>query len=436
MDRRPASSIDHNMDDLLEEMARLADEAGDWRGHLPYAAAAGFLHDVNFQERYGAHVDACQYCQGLIDALHPGEQTVAKLLSHGHEMPLRQEGPERAAGAVAEARWMLDDLRNVLVEQPSRGTLRKWASSQQWLTYANQALEGPDSSALAPWLGTVMLSLDAVLNPIITETRDDRLGNTVEDVASLLLAFGYRVAHAGDPRSGSISTRICDLAPHYGRRKTPSQLSQTTTFAQKLEFGVTGYCVGSVHINAPAVEVKTYDEKFGQQGIVKWLTMEGETRPYSYFAKSDRHAALSYEWDNGLTAIRNTMAHESLACIVVGGSTVLGHETMPLAAQDAMVSLRNQRPLYVLGGFGGCAQDIATFLGLTNALATTHYTWAHADAFSDYRGPTHLHNGLDESENRTLAETDDAEAATRLVLLGLERVRTRQRHRPPKSFEN
>ena len=436
MDRRPASSIDHSMDDLLEEMGRLADEAGDWREHLPYAAAAGFHDDVDFQERYGAHVDECRYCQGLIDALHPGEETVAKLLSHTHEMPLPEERPAYAAGAVAEARWVLDGLRGVVVEQPARGTLREWASSQQWLTYANQALEGPDSSALSPWLGTVMLSLDAVLNPIITETRDDRLGNAVEDVASFLLAFGYRVAHAGDPRSGSISTRICDLAPHYGRRKTPTQLGQTTTFVQKMEFGVTGYCVGSAHINAPAVEVKTYDEKFGQQGIVKWLTLEGETRPYSYFAESDGHEVLSYGGDSGLTAIRNTMVHESLACIVVGGSTVVDHKTMPSVAQDALVSLRDRRPLYVLGGFGGCAQDIAAFLGLTNALETTHYTWSHADAFSDYRGPIHLHNGLDELENRTLAETDDAEAATRLILLGLERVRARQRHRPLKSFEN
>ena len=184
---------------------------------------------------------------------------------------------------------------------------------------------------------------------------------------------------------------------------------------------------GSAHINAPAVEVKTYDEKFGQQGIVKWLTMEGETRPYSYFAESDGHEVLSYGGDSGLTAIRNTMVHESLACIVVGGSTVVGHKAMPSVAQDALVSLRDQRPLYVLGGFGGCAQDIAAFLGLTNALATTHYTWSHADAFSDYRGPIHLHNGLDELENRTLAETDDAEAATRLILLGLERVSARQR---------
>ena len=424
------------MDDLLEGMSILADEAGDWREHLPYAAAARFLDDVNCQERYGAHVDECQYCQGLVDALHPDEQTVAKLLSQTRELPLSHEAPGSVADAIAEARWSLDDLLGALVAQPSRGTLRKWANAQMWLTYANQALEGPDSSAPTPWAGTVTLSLDTFLNPKVTESEVDRYGDTVEEMVTFLMAGGYRVAHAGDPRSGSISARICDLAPHYGRRKIPTQPGQEVTITPKTEFGVTGYCAWPVHIATPIYEVNTYEENFGQRGMIKWLTLQGETRPYASFAKMERREPLSHEWRKGLIALRNTMAHGSFGCIVVAGSTSIGDEAMSSVAQDALVYLRKQRPLYVLGGFGGYAQDLATVLGLTEALPPTDHTWTHVNAFSDYIGPRHLHNGLDESENRTLAVTDDVEAATRLVLLGLERMRTQQRHQQLEQFDN
>ena len=436
MDRLAAGSIDHNMDDLLKEMSLLADEAGDWREHLPYEAAAGFLDDAKYQERYGAHVDECRYCQGLVEALHPGERTVAELLSQAREVPRHYEALAGVADAVAEAQWALDFLQDAVMVQPPRGTLRKWANVHQWLTYANQRLEGPNVSALTAWAGTVALSLDTPPDRRVTEGGDDRFGDTVEEISSFLLAFGYRVAHAGDPRSGSISARICDLAPQYGRRKIPAPPSQDEAIAQRTEFGVTGYCSWPVHIGTSVLEVKTYEKNFGQRGMVKWLTLQGKAHPYAYFAEMDRREPLSHEWINGLTALRNTMAHESLACILVGGSTTIGHEAMPSVAQDALVSLRSQRPLYVLGGFGGCAQDIATFLGLTEALPTTHHTWAGVNAFSNYMDPNNLHNGLDESENRTLAETDDVEAATRLVLLGLERVRRQQRHRPPEPFDN
>ena len=434
MDRRSAGSIGHNMDDLLEQMSILADEAGDWRDHLPYAAAAGFLEDARYQERYGAHVDECQYCQRLVDALHPGEHTIAKLLSQAREMPLRAEVSVNVADAVADANWYLGNIRDVFVD-PSRmtrrGTLRKWANVQQCLTNAILALEGPDSSALAAWTGTVALALDTPHpNPNVTESGDDRFGDTVEEVASLLLAFGYRVAHAGDLRPGSVSARICHLAPQFGRRRIPAQPKQDSTNAPEADFGVTGYCAWPVHIGMPFEEVETYEATFGQRGIVKWLTLEGETRPYSHFAEMDRRVPGTYEWDNGLIALRNTMVHESFACIAMGGSTVIGHKAMPSVAQDALVCLRNKHPLYVLGGLGGFARDIATVLHLTDAQPTTQATWHDIDAFSAYIGPEHLHNGLDASENRTLAETVDVEGATQLVLLGLDRVAGQQRNRP------
>ena len=432
MDRKSAGSIRDNMDALLEQMSRLADEAGDWRDHLSYAAAAGFLEDERYHERYGAHVDQCQYCQRLVDALHPSEETLATLVSRAREMPRRAEVSFNVTDVVADASWYLNNALEGLVD-PSRttprGPLWNWAHARKCLTDVILAMDGPDSSALEPWTGTVALSLDTSPDPNVTESGNDRFGDTLEEVASLLLTSGYRVAHADDLLPGSISARIFRLASHHGRRRSLTQANHSPTNTPDLAFGVTGYCAWPIHIGMPVNEVEKYEAVFGQQGIVKWLTLEGEPRPFSYFAKAGRREPAPDEWDHGLTARRNTMVHDSLACIVAGGSTVIGHEAMPSVAKDALVSLRNQRPLYVVGGLGGCAQDIATVLRLTDAQPKVHGRWHDMDAFSDYIGPEHLHNGLDASENRTLAETTDVEEAANLVLRGLDRVVRQQRSR-------
>ena len=413
------------MDDLLEQMALLADQAGDWRDHLPYAATARFLEDTKYQELYGAHVDACQYCRQLIDALHPGEHTLAKLLSHVHDVPLRPAPWVDVAEAVAEARWNLDSIRDVLVAQPRRvraGTLRRWANTQQWLANANLSSEGADSSSLAPWSATVAFSLDTHPDPNPAGSESGPFGDLVEEATSFLLAFGFRVAHAGDLRPGSISERIFDLAHQYGRRRAPTSpiLSQATT--QEIGFGVTGYCAWPMHIGMTFDEFETCEADFGQLGMVKWLTLDGEPRPYSHFAEIVRHKPADDEWEEGLSALRKTMVDESFARIAMGGSTRIGHGAMPSLAQDALVSLRNQQPLYVLGGFGGCARNIATTLGWIDAQPTRSGTWQCLDEFSPYIGAESLHNGLDASENRTLAMTADVEEAMHLVLQGLGHV--------------
>ena len=244
MIRRSAGEIDRNMDALLEQMAVLAAEAGDWRGHLPYAAAAGFRDDPRYPERYGAHVDECPYCQGLIEALHPSEDTLDKLLSQVDAVPLSHAGPDRVAEGVAEARWCLDHLREFMVTQPQPGALRKWANLQQWLIYADQSLEGPDSSALTPWAGTVAFSLDTLPNPKTGQIETAQLGDNMVEVTSLLISCGLQVAHAGDPRSGSISARICDLASVYGRRRVPSRPSEERTIAPEWSSAYPGTAPG------------------------------------------------------------------------------------------------------------------------------------------------------------------------------------------------
>lgn len=63
--------------ELQREMAELAELAGDWRDHLPFEVAQSFYLDDAIQRRFAAHVDACTYCQRLLETLHPADEAVA-----------------------------------------------------------------------------------------------------------------------------------------------------------------------------------------------------------------------------------------------------------------------------------------------------------------------------------------------------------------------
>lgn len=56
---------------VLREMEALADEAGDWRIHLPYEALMGYQIDSNVRSQYSEHYDNCSFCQKAMDALNP-----------------------------------------------------------------------------------------------------------------------------------------------------------------------------------------------------------------------------------------------------------------------------------------------------------------------------------------------------------------------------
>ena len=115
-----------------------------------------------------------------------------------------------------------------------------------------------------------------------------------------------------------------------------------------------------------------------------------------------------------MAALRNTIGHHTLARIAIGGATTPINGPMPTLAQDALASLQDEQPLYVLGGFGGCAKNIATALQLT-ATPTTKSKTRGLERFAPFAGPQSLHNGLDAAENQSLADTADVEEAMRLV---------------------
>ena len=406
-------------------MSVLADEAGDWRGHLPYAAAVGYLDNSQYRKEYGEHVDDCSYCRQLIDALHPREDTVSDFLDVWRNWSEMDEPPHEAADALIEARSSLDAIRHVILASPHNagvGTLRHWAKVQQGLTDVQMAIDGPNSFAADPWSATIALSLDAPSGPVALDKVDDWIASDAEQVASFLLACGFRVAHASDLRSDGISGRLLRLARRYGRRMSTEVVKSDAATVPRAGFGITSYCAWPVHIRMPIEELETYVMDFGGSGDLNFLTLDGEPHSYKHFWDSDRRDPVPDEWIKGMSTLRTTMVGDSFARVAIGGGTGTTKGRMPSLAQDALSSLQNQQPLYILAGLGGCARDIASALQLTDSRPSSQPEWQGLDEFAPYVGSSSLNNGLDVAENQSLAETDDVEEAMQLVLLGLDRI--------------
>ena len=133
--------------------------------------------------------------------------------------------------------------------------------------------------------------------------------------------------------------------------------------------------------------------------------------------------------------------------IVVGGKIgrpgdgYLGR--MPGVLEEALLGIRAQRPVYLVGAFGGCARLV---LDALDGVLRPELTWAHHQAlpfaeelkklytdrglgWEEYEaiaaelkacGISGLKNGLTVEENRELATSRSAERIVELVLHGLQ----------------
>jgi hypothetical protein len=154
-----------------------------------------------------------------------------------------------------------------------------------------------------------------------------------------------------------------------------------------------------------------------------------------------------FAWARGLTVMRERQTSELGARIVVGGKIgapgdgYLGR--MPGVLEEALLGIRNRRPVYLIGAFGGCARLVLDALDGVHRPELTwgyHQALPHADdlkrlytergfRWDDYEAIADelrecsisgLRNGLTVEENRELATSRSAERIVELVLRGLQ----------------
>ena len=242
----------------------------------------------------------------------------------------------------------------------------------------------------------------------------DHLEDAMCEIAMYLLADGADLAYGGDLRPGSFTEMLFEMALRYRGHADAGR-----------DWNLTNYLAWPVHIGMAEDKL---DETVSDLRHVRLALMGLDGERVSI---EDRREMLSHEpdeteWSEGLTAMRRTMCAETDARVVLGGRVRDYKGRMPGIAEEVLLSLESRQPVFLIGGFGGCAGDVAGALGLadspTGSLAGSRPTGADIRLFRRY-GPDSLQNGLSLEENMFLAKSPHVGQAVTLVLRGLHRLR-------------
>ena len=153
-----------------------------------------------------------------------------------------------------------------------------------------------------------------------------------------------------------------------------------------------------------------------------------------------------YAWARSLTLMRNEMNQKTNARLLLGGQITGFKGKYPGLLEEALLALRSGRPLYLIGGFGGCTRLIIEALkgGLPDAFTeafqikdpvykaivdryrtdaaekkTTAIDYAGELQFLKSKGVAGLDNGLSVDENEVLFTSENLPEIVYLLLRGL-----------------
>ena len=267
------------------------------------------------------------------------------------------------------------------------------------------------SSVLSPMVISVSISESPDL-PVLG-LSDEHLQDAMYEIATHLLANGADLAYGGDLRPGGFTEMLFELLYRY-RSDVGSD-----------EAHITNYLPWPVHIGMDVDKITETASKLGQI-YLRLIGRNGEDMSIEERQKMASRQPDEYEWSEGLTAMRRVMCAETDARIALGGRVDGYKGSMPGIAEEVLLSLESRRPVFLIGGFGGCAGDISVAMGLVNSREgrprDSLTSWAGLGRFKRY-GPDDLLNGLTREENGILAESPYIGQAVTLVLKGICRLR-------------
>ena len=236
---------------------------------------------------------------------------------------------------------------------------------------------------------------------------EEHLRDAMAEIARHLLAVGARLVYGGDLRSYGFSELLFELvARHRSDRDGP---------------GVVSYLAWPIHSTRSAAELLALAGKLEGVAALHCLDLQGEEIPLEALKPSPIKVESDKDWAQGLTSMRRVLTLVSDACVVLGGRVTRFKGRMPGIAEEALSTLRAGHPLYIVGGFGGCARDIAQDLGLLSTRIGSGTSWPGRNEFRNFDLMS-LQNGLGASDNKILAKTVHVDEAVALMLRGLVRA--------------
>jgi hypothetical protein len=244
--------------------------------------------------------------------------------------------------------------------------------------------------------------------------EEDHLRDAMTEVARHLLALGARLAYGGDLRTHGFTELLFELV---ARHRRDADIGDERA-------SVISYLAWPVHLGMPVEELKGLFQDMGDIAEVICLTKDGRVMPFDERKRLATRAPTESEWAQGLTAMRRVITDASDARVALGGRMRGFKGRMPGIAEEALSALQAGKPLFLLGGFGGCTRDIAEHLGIIAPGTRPRPPWRGRRLFVGLDA-SRLNNGLDAEENATLTRTVHVDQAVALLLRGLLRLLAR-----------
>ncbi len=254
----------------------------------------------------------------------------------------------------------------------------------------------------------IAISVSESSDMLVLGLSDQHLRDAMTEIARHMLALGAKLVYGGDLRQYGFSELLFELVARH-RRDADQKDNQV---------GVTNYLAWPVHIVKPFSDLEKVAANLVGAAELVCLTLGGSPMSMEERQQLSQQQPTDIQWSVGLTALRQTMLTQTHARILLGGRVDQYKGTMPGIAEEALLSLQGNQPLYLMGGFGGCARDVAESLGLVAPWAASRSLWSGREAFTSF-SPANLNNGLSLEQNMTLARTPHVDQAIILILQGL-----------------
>ncbi len=259
----------------------------------------------------------------------------------------------------------------------------------------------------------VRVALSASQSPDIAAfgLSSGHMRDAVADLVLQLLAADMDIAYGGNLCKDGLTHLLSELAIRYARSEDPEERPR-----------VASHLPWPVHIGMPIGQLERTAKEL--RGIAELVLVGKDGRPMTLQSRRalPSRTPSPAEWVEGLTAMRRLEQSCTDARVVLGGQVDGYRGRMPGVAEEALLSLRGRQPLFLVGGFGGAARDVAETLDLAEPWAGSRGSWRGKSDFAEWTGDD-LNNGLSREENGTLATTPFIRQVVVLVLRGLFRVK-------------
>jgi SLOG-like protein len=242
----------------------------------------------------------------------------------------------------------------------------------------------------------------------VTETH---VRMALAEVARAVLIAEGRLVYAGHLEEEGYTAFLTKEIQRFGRRNRP----------------LTGYIPFAVHRQMATRDIEARIAELGLLGRYEFLGPDGETiDPID--GRSGEPELVDRETEKlSLTMARQIIAANVDGQVVLGGKRAGFRGRMPGVIEETILTMRARKPVFMAGGFGGAAGDMAVALGLDPEKwlrldEPSNPYLAELQVAAKEVGWVASNNGLNEDENHRLAITYRASEVAYLIVTGLSRL--------------